>query len=95
MKEFINGLTGTRMLVADDREKEYLAAGHKLVSVKEQENDAPHAHTGGQTTESEETSGAAEGAKQAAPAAGAATKTQPAAQKKASTTQKRKPAAKK
>lgn len=95
MKEFINGLTGTRMLVADDREKEYLAAGHKLVSVKEQENDAPHAHTGGQTTESEETSGAAEGAKQAAPAAGAAAKTQTAAQKKASTTQKRKPAAKK
>lgn len=32
MKEFINGLTGTRMLVADDREAEYLAAGHRLAA---------------------------------------------------------------
>lgn len=29
MKEFINSLTGTRMLVADDRAEEYLAAGHR------------------------------------------------------------------
>ena len=27
---FINSLTGTEMLVADDRQEEYLAAGHKL-----------------------------------------------------------------
>lgn len=32
MKEFINWLTGTRMLVADDREAEYLAAGHRLAA---------------------------------------------------------------
>ena len=30
MKEFIHSLTGTRMLVDDDREAEYLAAGHRL-----------------------------------------------------------------
>ena len=30
MKEFSNGLTGTRMLVADARQAEYLAAGHRL-----------------------------------------------------------------
>lgn len=29
MKEFINSLTGTRMLVADGRAEEYLAAGHR------------------------------------------------------------------
>ena len=28
MVEFINGLTGTRMWVAPERETEYLAAGH-------------------------------------------------------------------
>lgn len=95
MKEFINGLTGTRMLVADDRESEYLAAGHKPVKAKAQETAAPPAHTSGQATGAEETSGVAEGAKMAAPAASKAAKTQPAAQKKSSTTQKRKPAAKK
>ncbi len=95
MKEFINGLTGTRMLVADDREKEYLAAGHKPVKAKEQETAAPPVNTGSQTTGSEETSAVAEGAKTAVPAASKAAKTQPAAQKKASTSQKRKPAAKK
>lgn len=31
MVEFINNLTGTRMLVAEDREAEYLAAGHRRV----------------------------------------------------------------
>lgn len=36
MKEFINSLTGTRMLVADDREAEYKAAGHRLVAPAEQ-----------------------------------------------------------
>ena len=29
MREFINRLTGTRMAVADEREAEYLAAGHR------------------------------------------------------------------
>lgn len=29
---FINALTGTEMLVADDRKEEYLAAGHKLAA---------------------------------------------------------------
>lgn len=29
MKEFINSLTGTRMVVSDEREKEYLDAGHR------------------------------------------------------------------
>ena len=33
MVKFINSLTGTEMLVADDRKEEYLAAGHKLVAV--------------------------------------------------------------
>lgn len=32
MKEFINSLTGTRMAVSDEREKEYLAAGHRPVA---------------------------------------------------------------
>ncbi len=30
MIKFINALTGTDMLVADDRKEEYLAAGHRL-----------------------------------------------------------------
>ncbi len=30
MITFINSLTGTEMLVADDRKEEYLAAGHRL-----------------------------------------------------------------
>ena len=30
MIAFINAMTGTEMLVADDRKDEYLAAGHKL-----------------------------------------------------------------
>ena len=30
MIKFINSLTGTDMLVADDRKEEYLAAGHRL-----------------------------------------------------------------
>ena len=34
MKEFIHSLTGTRTTVADDREAEYLAAGHKPVKSK-------------------------------------------------------------
>ena len=33
MIKFINALTGTEMLVADDRKEEYLAAGHKLAAV--------------------------------------------------------------
>lgn len=32
MIKFINALTGTEMLVADDRKEEYLAAGHKLAA---------------------------------------------------------------
>ena len=33
MVEFINGLTGTQMWVADDRVEEYKAAGHKLAAI--------------------------------------------------------------
>ena len=33
MVTFINSLTGTEMLVADDRKEEYLAAGHKLAAI--------------------------------------------------------------
>lgn len=33
MIKFINSLTGTEMLVADDRKEEYLAAGHKLAAL--------------------------------------------------------------
>lgn len=33
MIKFINSVTGTEMLVADDRREEYLAAGHKLAAV--------------------------------------------------------------
>ena len=32
MIKFINALTGTEMLVADNRKEEYLAAGHKLAA---------------------------------------------------------------
>ena len=32
MVVFINALTGTEMLVADDRKEEYLAAGHRLAA---------------------------------------------------------------
>lgn len=32
MVEFINALTGTLMLVPDERKEEYLAAGHKLAA---------------------------------------------------------------
>lgn len=32
MIKFINALTGTEMLVADDRKDEYLAAGHRLAA---------------------------------------------------------------
>ena len=32
MVKFINALTGTEMLVADDRKEEYLAAGHRLAA---------------------------------------------------------------
>ena len=32
MIKFINSLTGTEMLVADDRKDEYLAAGHVLAA---------------------------------------------------------------
>lgn len=32
MVRFINALTGTEMLVADDRIEEYKAAGHKLAA---------------------------------------------------------------
>ena len=36
MKEFINSLTGTRMVVSDEREKEYLDAGHQPVAPEAQ-----------------------------------------------------------
>lgn len=32
MVRFINALTGTEMLVADDRKEEYMAAGHRLAA---------------------------------------------------------------
>lgn len=32
MVRFINALTGTEMLVADDRKEEYIAAGHRLAA---------------------------------------------------------------
>lgn len=32
MIKFINALTGTEMLVADDRKEEYIAAGHRLAA---------------------------------------------------------------
>jgi len=32
MKEFINAFTGTTMWVADEREEEYKAAGHRLAA---------------------------------------------------------------
>ncbi len=35
MKHFINKLTGGDMWVADSREKEYIEAGHKPVSLPE------------------------------------------------------------
>lgn len=34
MVEFIHALTGTKMLVADNRAEEYKAAGHKLAADK-------------------------------------------------------------
>lgn len=37
MVEFTNSLTGTRMLVSDSREAEYLAAGHTRVTDKTSE----------------------------------------------------------
>lgn len=39
MKEFINSLTGTRMQVADEREGEYLAAGHLPAVSRRLQND--------------------------------------------------------
>lgn len=33
MVKFINALTGTEMLVADDRKEEYMAAGHRLAAI--------------------------------------------------------------
>lgn len=43
MQEFIHGLTGTRMFVADDRVEEYRAAGHRRVpSTKESGNSDLH-----------------------------------------------------
>lgn len=95
MKEFINGLTGTRMLVADDREKEYLDAGHKPVRGQGQETAEPHVNMDEQAAGSEETAGAAEEVKPVAPAASKANKPQTTTQKKTSSTQKRKPATKK
>lgn len=53
MVEFINGLTGTRMAVAPEREAEYLAAGHTRVADAPAEppgGDAPAEHPAAQTT---------------------------------------------
>ena len=37
MKEFVNSLTGTKMMVSDEREAEYLAAGHQRIPPKKEE----------------------------------------------------------
>lgn len=83
MKEFINCLTGTKMLVADEREQEYLAAGHRPVRLPEKSPDVP--------PEAEE-SGNLE-VEKAAPAKAA--KPAHSAAKKPAAAQRQKPAAKK
>lgn len=91
MKEFINSLTGTRMLVADDREEEYRAAGHRLVVTDEQADgpdDPPEEHT--ETKSGEEKAPNAEPAASSEPAAA-----QSPAAKKRTAAPKRKAAAKK
>lgn len=101
MKVFINSLTGTRMLVADAREAEYLAAGHRRA-----EPDAPEAPppTGGDSQAKEAEQKAPSGESAAAEAEGTsnaggettkpARSTRPAA-KKSTAAQKRKTAARK
>ena len=88
MKEFINGLTGTRMLVADDREAEYLAAGHRLAAEPAPEPTPPPAADAGNADAGSKPASAA---KPAEPGA----KTSRAAPKSQASAAKRKPAAKK
>lgn len=77
MVEFINGLTGTRMAVAPEREAEYLAAGHTRVADKTAEppgGSIPSEPPAEQTV--------ADPPKAQAPAAKSATKTSRSAAKK-------------
>lgn len=102
MKEFINCLTGTKMLVADEREQEYLAAGHRPVRLpekfpavppeaEESGNQAAEQAASAATPPAEESG--AEGAEKAAPAKAA--KPAHSAAKKPAAAQRQKPAAKK
>ncbi len=98
MKEFINSLTGTWMMVADEREAEYLAAGHRpaaseklqTVSTPAPAQPAKDAGTGTEGTQGKADADTDRPADRPAqkPAANAAPKKAPAAQRK-------KPAAKK
>lgn len=98
MKEFVNCLTGTKMLVADEREQEYLAAGHRPLRLPEKSPAVPPAaeESGNQAasaaTPPAEESGE-EGAEKAAPAKAA--KPAHSAAKKPAAAQRQKPAAKK
>lgn len=59
MKEFIHSLTGTRMWVADDREQEYLAAGHRLAGSEEPKDQDPPADEVAEVQEGEKAPDAA------------------------------------
>lgn len=59
MKEFIHSLTGTRMWVADDREQEYLAAGHRLAGSEVPKDQDPPADEGAEAQEGEKAPDAA------------------------------------
>ena len=95
MKEFINCLTGTKMLVADEREQEYLAAGHRPLRLPEKSPAVPpEAEESGNQAASAATPPAEEsGAEKAAPAKAA--KPAHSAAKKPAAAQRQKPAAKK
>ncbi|SFI35733.1 hypothetical protein SAMN04487830_1485 [Pseudobutyrivibrio sp. OR37] len=55
MVEFIHSLTGSKMLVAEDRVEEYKAAGHKLAAKNSKANKKESAkETKAQTEESNE-----------------------------------------
>lgn len=41
MIPFINAFTGTQMWVADNREEEYIAAGHRPVALAEKPTEEP------------------------------------------------------
>lgn len=91
MVELINTMTGTRMLVAEDREAEYLAAGHR--PAREKKEAAPTG--GGNSADLPKTTATEEKKPAAKTAAGTAAKSTGAAAKKTSAAPKRKTAAKK